>query len=373
MIFANKRHNALRAFGLVVAAAFASGSAFAVGTEAGTTVTNRASVAYDVGGITQTPIESSPTGNSTPGVGNGEDTTFLVDNRVNLTLVEQGGAATPVNPGQTNAVATFLLTNTGNFAQGYALTAANLADGTAVHGNADNSDVNNLRIFADTDGSGDFSAGDQPFVDTLAADASVLVFVVADVPIGATNGDFSNVSATATTAVAGTSGATAVTETVGGDDPNAVDVVFADAGNDGAETDQDGYEVSSAALTVTKAETLLSDPINGTTDPLHIPGAVIEYSITVVNTGTADATAVGITDVLEAELSILLAQYNGGASDIQYTLAGVTAFCTADAGDADADSCGLTGATLEADLGATLGTNAGVDNTLVVSFQVTIN
>ncbi|MEL7296609.1 MAG: hypothetical protein AAGJ86_03045 [Pseudomonadota bacterium] len=372
MKFANLRQTALAAAGLAVMGVFASGSAMAVGTEAGTSILNRATVDYQVGGIDQTAIESSPTGNSTPGAGNGGDTTFLVDNRVNLTLVEQGGAPTPVNPGQTDAVATFLLTNTGNLTQGYALSAANLADGVDVHGNADNSQVNNLRAFADTDGSGDFTPGDQPFVDSLADDDSILVFVVADVPIGATNGDFSNVSLTATTAEAGTSGATIVTATTGGD-TTGVDVVFADADNDGAETDNDGYQVSSAALSVTKAETIISDPINGTTDPLHIPGAIVEYTITVVNTGAVDATAVGVTDVLDAALTLALGQYNSGASDIQFTLAGATSFCTADAGDADADNCGLTGATLEADLGATLGTNAGVDNTLVVSFQVTIN
>ncbi|MFK8052769.1 MAG: hypothetical protein AB8F65_07320 [Woeseiaceae bacterium] len=371
MIFANNRLSALRAISLAVIGVCASTSALAVGTDAGTPVTNRATVAYDVGGIAQTSIESSPAGNSTPGNGNGADTQFVVDNRVDLTLVEQGGAQTPVNPGEANTVATFLLTNTGNEAQGYALTPANLTTGTAVFGNADTIDANNLRIFADTDASGDFTPGDQPFVDTLAADDDILVFVVADIPIGATNGDFANVSATATTAVAGTSGATIVTATVGGDTAG-VDVVFGDAGNDGLETDNDGYEVSSAALSVAKAEALVSDPINGTTDPLHIPGAVVEYTITVVNTGAVDATAVGITDVLNANLAILLAQYNAGASDIEYTVGGATLFCTADAGDADADNCGLTGATLEADLGVTLGTNTGVDDTLVVSFQATI-
>lgn len=372
MIFANNRLSAFRAVSLAVIGALASTSAFAVGTEAGTSITNRATVAYDVGGITQTGIESSPGGNSTPGAGNGADTAFLVDNRVDLTLVEQGGAQTPVNPGEADTVTTYLLTNTGNETQDYALTAANLATGTDVFTNLDTIDANNLRIFADTDGSGDFSVGDATFVDSLAADAGILVFVVADIPIGATNGDFANVSATATTAVAGSSGATIVTQAPAGDTAG-VDVVFGDAGNDGAETDQDGYQVSSAALSVTKSEALVSDPINGTTDPLHIPGAVIEYSIEVVNTGVVDATAVGVTDILNANLAILLAQYNGGAADIQYTLGGVTAFCTADAGDTDGDNCGLAGATLEADLGVTLGTNTGVDNILVVSFQATIN
>ena len=230
-------------------------------------------------------------------------------------------------------------------------------------------------MFADTDGSGDFTPGDQPFVDSLSAAAgsnAILLFVVGDVPIGATNGEFANVSVTAATAVAGSGGATLVTETVGGDTAG-VDIVFGDAGNDGLETAEDGYAVVSAALTVTKAEAVLSDPINGTTDPLHIPGATIEYTITIVNTGSIDATNVGITDGISTDLSVLLAQYNGGSDDIEYTANSVTAYCTADASDGDNDNCGLVGSTLEADVGVTLGTNVGVDDTLVVRFQVTIN
>ena len=361
----------LRIAAVATAALVLTPAAFAAGTSAGTPVNNIATVNFEVGGIAQTPIESSPTGNSTPGASNGAATTFLVDNRVDLNLIELDGAQTPVSPGQANVVATFRLTNLGNEDQDYALSAANLATGTDVHGNLDTTDVNNLRAFADTDASGDFSAGDQQFVDSLGEDLDVLVFVVADVPIGATNGDFANVSLTATTAVAGSSGATIVTATTGGDTAG-VDVVFGDAGNDGLETENDGFVVSSAALTVTKEETLISDPFNGTSDPVHIPGAVVEYQITVVNTGSAAATNVSVTDIITSELAILLAQYSGGAADIQYDLAGVTSFCTADGGDADSDNCGLTGSTLEVDLGATLGTNTGVDDTLVVRFQVTI-
>lgn len=280
MKFANKLLTGLGLVSVSVVGLVLAPAAHAVGTEAGQSIDNVATVGYDVGGIAQTPIESSPTGNSTPGANNGAATSFVVDNRVDLTLVEVGGATTPVNPGEANVVTTFQLTNTGNAAQDYALSAVNLtATDPDVFGNTDTTDVNNLRVFADTDGSGTFTPGDQPFADSIAADAQVLVFVVADVPIGATNGDFANVSVTATTAVAGSAGATIVTETTGGDTAG-VDVVFGDAGNDGLESAADGYEVSSAALSVAKSEALIRDPINGTTDPLHIPGAVIEYTIT---------------------------------------------------------------------------------------------
>lgn len=53
------------------------------GTEAGETIAARATVNYQVNGVAQDPIESSPTGNSTA---TGADTTFLVDNKIDLTV-----------------------------------------------------------------------------------------------------------------------------------------------------------------------------------------------------------------------------------------------------------------------------------------------
>lgn len=349
-------------------------SAMAAGTLSGTSVNNRASVDYDVGGVAQTAIESSPAGNSTPGAGNGLDTSFVVDNRVDLTVAETDAVPTGVNPGQPAAVTTFTVTNDGNTAQDYALTPANLPNGTVVHGNTDDQDVNNVLVFVDANGNGTYEAGTDTatFIDSLAPDATVSVFVVVDVPIGATNGQFANVSLIAVTHDAGSGAASVTTETAGADNPGAVDVVFGDAGTDGQETDNDGYAVSSAQLVISKASSVISDPFNGTTDPKAIPGAVMEYSVTVNNTGAVSATSVMITDVLDPNVTLLLGQYNGGASDVQVTI-GTAApiFCTADAGDADTDGCGLTGGTLEVNPGITVGTVAA-DNPAVVLFQVTI-
>jgi hypothetical protein len=54
----------------------ATNSAFAAGTAAGTDINNRATVNYQVGSVAQTPVESSPLGNSTPGTGNGSNTSL---------------------------------------------------------------------------------------------------------------------------------------------------------------------------------------------------------------------------------------------------------------------------------------------------------
>jgi len=56
-------------------------------------------------------------------------------------------------------------------------------------------------------------------------------------------------------------------------------------------------------LSVSKSSAVISDPFNGTTNPLAIPGAVVEYTITISNAAsTATATSVAITDSLNAEI-----------------------------------------------------------------------
>lgn len=366
---------------LMLAAMTAAKQTLAGGTASGTVVSNRATIQYDVAAITQPIIESSPTGNSTPGAGAGGDTTFVVDNKVDLTVAEINSAATPVNPGQAAAVTAFTVTNTGNTAQGYALTAANLTSAdAAVHGNADTDlDGNNLRVRVDANGNGTYDPANDTaaVIDTLAPDASVTVFVLIDVPIGATNLDVANVRLTAVTHTAGTNATSPTVETAGADDPNVVDVVFADAnGNDGLEFDDDGYIVSSADLNISKTSTVISDPFNGTTNPKAIPGAVIEYAITIVNTGAVDAANVLVTDVLSGDVTLQTGQYNGNASDIQIEIGNVPAlqYCVADNADLDGDGCGLSGGTLEVNptAGLTVGTTAA-DDTVRVLFRATIN
>lgn len=368
-----KRRLALRAMSML-AATIAATQAFAVGTPSGVTVGNLATVDYDVGGVVQIAIESSPGGNSTPGPGSGAATTFLVDNMVDLTVAETDATATFVNPGQANAVTTFTVTNVGNTAQDYALSAANLV-GTVVHGNTDDIDVNNLRVFVDGNSNGTYEVATDTatFIGSLAADASITVFVVVDMPISAVDTNVGNVSLTAVTHDAG-SGATSVTTETAGPDTAAVDVVLADAGRDGTEADNDGYLVSAANLTISKVSSVLNDPFNGGTDPKAIPGAELEYTITVTNTGSTVADSVRVTDVISGDLTLLLAQFNGGASDVRIesgTGPSVT-FCTADGGDLDGDGCGLTGATLEVDTGITVGTT-GADNPAVILFRATVN
>ena len=53
-----------------------------------------------------------------------------------------------------------------------------------------------------------------------------------------------------------------------------------------------------------KTSKIISDPVNGTTNPKFIPGATIQYCIAISNAaGSATATSVGITDPMPAQVT----------------------------------------------------------------------
>lgn len=346
-------------------------SAFAVGTAANTPVNNRATVSYSVGGTAQTPIESSPTGNSTPGAGLGANTTFVVDNRIDLTVTEVSANATIVTPGQTNAVLRYNVENTGNATEGFQLSATNLV-GTTLFGATDNVDFASLNVFVDSNANGVYDLGVDTAanINTLGADIDVDVFVVVNVPLGATNNQFANVRLTARAAVAGTNGGTLEAETVGAD-TLGVDVVFGDAARDATEGADDQYAVQSAALSITKTSSVVTDPFNGATNPKAIPGAVVEYAVTVANTGLAPAGGVSVSDTLDANLSFEAGQYPG-ATDVEIQVgAGAPTYCLADPADGNGDGCSLAGATLT--VNPTVPISVVPGQSAVVRFRVSIN
>ena len=293
----------------------AAQSALAVGTASGTSVDNRATVQYAVGSTTQPVIESSPTGNSTAGAGNGADTSFVVDNMVDLTVTETSGSYTVVAAGGTNEVLTFTVANTGNTVQDFSLTAADLAGGADPFGGTDNFDATAVGIFVDANNDGLYDAGDTAtFIDELAADTDVEVFIVRNIGAQA-SGDISAVTLTAQVAAGGGVGAQGADiltdDALNPDVPGTVQIVFADgagdgdAANNGRHADTDAYRVGAAQITVTKSSLVVNDPINGATNPKAIPGATVEYTVTIANAAgaSAPATNVQVTDSLASEIT----------------------------------------------------------------------
>ena len=323
--------------------------ALAAGTTAGTDVDNLATVNYVVGGAAQTLIESSPTGNAVPGATNGTVTTFVVDNRVDFTVAQVGAAHTVVSPGEDDAFVEFTLTNTGNSAMDFRMVATQLGSGDGAVNFLVDTDVNmgNVRIRVGN-GGGVPVLGDLDYVDEIAEDATVTIYVFADAGLLLSNGDIANLELEGTAAAAG------VAATLGGDladdvgiadDPAAVDIVFADGVvtppglGDGVESDRDGFQVSSAVLNITKVATVLDDPFNGTSFPKAIPGATVEYVITVENTGTVNADNIVITDTIDTDVNFITNFYAGDDVQIVNNLVTVTPCDTEDL--ADSDGCGL--------------------------------
>lgn len=271
--------------------------AFAAGTTAGSTITNSATLNFQVSGVAQTPINA---GNN-----------LIVDRKVLITVAESGTTTTSVVPGQTAAVTTFTVTNASNAVLDLKLTAANLVGGAAPHTGTDGFDVTGATMYVDTNANGVYNAGIDTavtYLDEVAADTTKTVFIVANVPIAALNGQIAAVSLTAQAEQGGAAAAEgAVLTQTAGADTAAMDTVFADAAGtddiarDGKHSARDDYTVTAAALTVAKLSRVISDPINGTTNPKMIPGATVEYCITVANgAGAATATNVVITDTIPA-------------------------------------------------------------------------
>ncbi len=300
----NRISKFLGSSGVFALSALIAQPAMAAGTASGTTITNTVTVNYQVGGVAQTATSAS--------------NTVTVDRKISLTVAEVGTTTTQVSPGQTNAVTAFTVTNSSNATLDFALSAVQ-AGATGKHGNPDTFDATNVRVFVDTNSNGSFDSGtDQQvtYLDELAADQSRTVFVVSDIPLGQVTGDVAAVTLTATAREGGTAASqgAALTETNTGTtneaNPTFVDTVFADgagvsdAARDAAYSATDDYTVLAALLTILKSSKVVTDPFNGTTNPKAIPGATIEYCISIANAaGAATATAVSIVDPLPTNVT----------------------------------------------------------------------
>ncbi|MDJ0709964.1 MAG: hypothetical protein QNJ14_06230 [Woeseiaceae bacterium] len=344
--------------GALAAALLFGQQAMAEGTRAGTVVDNTATVDYFVGGIDQTDITSNTV-------------SFVVDRRVNLAMVP---TSTPdlesVNPGQAARFADFLLTNTSNSDLDIDLVLANAANGTNIDGTAnDDADMTDPRIAVWTDfESGTPAAPADPgagtttaTIDDIPADEAIRIRVWGDAGLALVDGAVAGLEVTATAlATDGSALAYGVANTDGLEN---VDV----NGNGGVVVSNDGFIVETADLTVVKAYTVLSDPLGS---GLAIPGAVIEYTVTITNASTTtDATDVSIADALDDNVDFNTGQYNG--NDIEIDNDGTVTECSADAAAGDTDGCSLDGVNLV--VGNANGPiTVAADTILVVTYQVTI-
>ena len=116
-----------------------------------------------------------------------------------------------------------------------------------------------------------------------------------------------------------------------------------------------GYvSISTAAISVTKSAQPVSNPINGTTNPKLIPGATVQYCLTLNNSWSRSATSVTLTDSIPAQ-----ATYVAGSA-----LSGID--CTSAASAA-------TGLSYSAPVLSLSGFTLNPGSTYALTFLVTVN
>jgi len=289
---------------LVVAAMLSTmgSSAFAAGTTSGTNVESTASLSFAVNGQTSTATSTN---------------TFTVDNKVDLTVSTVDTQAVSVSPDATSVLLTYRVENTGNTVQDYSLSALTTST-TAFSGDnavTDTYDLTNVQVFVDVNNNNkyDVATDTLTYIDELEPDAKKTVFIVANVPTDAVNDAIAVYDLQAQTAEGGT--ADTLGNDITSDNSNQVDdaatvqIVFADGAGtidsqyDGKFSSTDAWKIVTATVTVSKDSIVISDPVNGNTNPKRIPGAEVRYCYIVANEANgAVASGAVVSDTLDASV-----------------------------------------------------------------------
>lgn len=315
---------------LLIAAFAAAVPAHAAGTLAGTDIVNTATISF---------IENG----SKPEVVRSNDAIVRVDEILDVVVSPLDGAASPAAPGDTGRALPFRVTNSGNGPEAFSL----LGNG-AITGDA--FDPSNVRLALDSNNDGRYDpAVDVAYVagnndPIILPDASVTIFVVADLATNLADGD-RGFAALAANAVTGTG---APGTGFAGKGEGGTDVLV---GTTGATASAQGaYVASLTAPELTKTQSIV-DPVGGSAP---MPGAIITYTLTARYTGGLPTAEVRVRDPIPANTTYVAGSLRLGGQ----TLTDAT----------DNDSGRVDAGVVEVALGSlTAGT------TPVISFQVRIN
>lgn len=239
-------------------------SAWSAGTPAGTVVDNIAVVNFDLGGVNNTQ--------------NSNAASFQVLERIDVVVTLQSPQVI-VGPNQADAAILFTVTNTGNGVESFDL---------AINSTIAGDDFDPLpaapAIYLDADASGDLSVGDVQYQSgvndpLLAADESVEILLVNDIPAGLANGLIGRSELTATS----TTGTGLPGEALAGLGDGGLDAVVGASGGQAAVFGE--YLVADVNLSIVKS--VVASDLTGGSEPTV--GATLTYTITVQvqNGGTA--------------------------------------------------------------------------------------
>ncbi len=319
-----------------------SSVALAQNTPSGTSIGNTATLDYFVGGTQQAQVVSNTA-------------SFLVDNKIDLTVTTIDAAIVSVIPGTFAQVLTYSVTNNGNTLQDYTLSALNSA--TGAFGETETFDATGVNVYVDSDGDNVYTAADTDlYIDELAIGGTITVFVVADIPLVQINDDVASYDLVAQTAIGGSLGAQGADiladDSGSADDPTLVQIVFADlagtadGARDGRFSSKDGYKVVTADLSAVKTTNVISDPFNLGVNPKAIPGATVGYQVLVTNNGTVQADNVQVIDSIPANSSFLVGSVTtvpAAGSVVSYSNDGGTTWTYAPVAGANGTDPAVTG------------------------------
>jgi hypothetical protein len=267
--------------GLFLASLFTLHS-HAAGTSAGTSISNTASVSYDVGGATVSA-------NSDPAV-------LTVQELINVTVISQDSGNVSVNSPDIGAELKFNVTNTGNGDEAFVISQVNIG--------GDDFDVTLSTIYLD-DGDGVFEPGtddvayDNSAPSTIAPDTSITIWVTSNIPGSLSNSNTSEVQVSALSKTFSDDGQTDPNSgaVVTGAGTSSTDAVYGNAAANADDTAK--FVVSAIEVVIVKAISSITDQF-GTSQP--VPGAEVVYSLTVTVTGTGNADSVTASDALPDQL-----------------------------------------------------------------------
>jgi len=263
----------------------------AAGTPAGTSISNQVTLGYIEGGV--------PTSTSS------NIATFTVAEIIDVSLLTQDTAPVTANSPDTSRVLTMLVTNIGNGSENFSLIRNNSLTG-------DQFDPVNAAIGGIFLENG-ILPGFQPNADTLyvpgsndpvlAADASLVVYVVSDIPGSLAQGSTGLSSLSVASLTAGAAGAAPGT-TLTGLGTGGVDALV--GANRATATTTGSYQIGGLAVSVSKSIRLIQDPQGGSGGAAIImPGTVLTYSVTLSVSGNGTANNLTFNDPLPAETSLV--------------------------------------------------------------------
>lgn len=267
--------------------------AMAAGTTAGTQINNRATINYQV--------------NTIPTSATAAASTVTVDRVVRFTVSQLTTSPITVYPGDTNVSVAFRIGSTSNAPISFSLTGSNTA--------SDTFSVQNLRYYWDQDGNGifealtdtEYTASNSPVINP---DTNYTFFIVADIPSDVAKDAIDTLLTSVTAMEPNTTGnqSTAIITAAIAGNTTGVDTVLVDSASTQGDAVNNGtvqvdptLQATAKPLSSMRMITIISDPVNGTTKPRYIPGAVVEYCIAVSNASdTKSITDLTIEETLGA-------------------------------------------------------------------------